>query len=141
VSSVAQLCLDPQYRTIKGFRVLIEKEWIAFGHRFNHRGNLCADSQTSFAPIFLQFLDVIHQIHNQFPMAFEFNQFYLKFLAYHSISARFRTFLFNSELDHGGWGGMDKESRRISWVGSGIRNSQDSGANSDDELNTTRRQR
>lgn len=100
VSSVAQLCLDPYYRTIEGFRVLIEKEWIAFGHRFSHRSNLISNSQTSgFAPTFLQFLDVIHQIQTQFPMAFEFNDYYLRFLAFHSVSCRFRTFLFDCELE------------------------------------------
>lgn len=101
VSALAQLCLDPYYRTIDGFRVLIEKEWLAFGHRFGHRSNLKAHSSSGspFAPTFLQFLDAVHQIQSQFPLAFEFNEFYLRFIAYHSVSCRFRTFLFDCEFE------------------------------------------
>ncbi|CAB0038244.1 unnamed protein product [Trichogramma brassicae] len=100
VCSIAQVCLDPHYRTIEGFRTLIEKEWLGFGHRFGHRSNLAANSQTTnFTPTFLQFLDIIHQIQRQFPLAFEFNDYYLKFLAYHSVSCRFRTFLLDCEFD------------------------------------------
>ncbi|GME91047.1 unnamed protein product [[Candida] boidinii] len=37
ISSLVQICLDPYYRTIDGFVILIEKEWLSFGHRFNER--------------------------------------------------------------------------------------------------------
>lgn len=37
LSALAQICLDPYYRTMRGFAVLVEKDWVSFGHRFADR--------------------------------------------------------------------------------------------------------
>lgn len=62
--SLAQIMLDAYYRTIDGFIVLIEKEWLSFGHKFQERTDSSTDS-TERSPVFLQFLDCVWQIYSQ----------------------------------------------------------------------------
>ncbi|KAH7315907.1 hypothetical protein KP509_21G070100 [Ceratopteris richardii] len=37
IVALAELMLDPYYRTFRGFQALIEKDWLAFGHPFADR--------------------------------------------------------------------------------------------------------
>lgn len=86
------IMLDPYYRTIKGFEVLIEKEWLSFGHKFAQVGlaylkffPVLYPSRDTFSisplqrighgderhsdadrsPVFLQFIDCVWQITKQ----------------------------------------------------------------------------
>ncbi|XP_048369899.1 myotubularin-related protein 1 isoform X5 [Sphaerodactylus townsendi] len=99
LTSLAMLMLDSHYRTIKGFQVLLEKEWMSFGHRFamrvGHGDDDHADADRS--PIFLQFIDCVWQMTKQFPAAFEFNELFLITILDHLYSCLFGTFLYNSE--------------------------------------------
>jgi len=99
LTSLAMIMLDPYYRTLKGFQVLIEKEWISFGHKFLQRIGHGDDrhSDADRSPIFLQFIDCVWQIVQQFPNVFEFNEHFLMAVIDHSYSCLFGTFLCNSE--------------------------------------------
>lgn len=96
IVSLAKLMGDEYYRTVKGFEELIRLEWVAFGHKFGDRNGISATNSNEQSPIFLQFLDAVHQMQHQLPTAFEFNKQYLIKLAQHAYSGLFGTFLFNS---------------------------------------------
>ncbi|KAG0015794.1 hypothetical protein BGZ80_009628 [Entomortierella chlamydospora] len=127
LTSVAQVCLDPYYRTLRGFQVLVEKEWCSFGYKFmdrcghlsndknfvalsatNAAANTFANVQSKFynnkhiretSPVFQQFLDCVFQIMQQNPTRFEFNEYFLTQLHYHVYSCQFGNFLFNCERE------------------------------------------
>lgn len=119
-TSLAMLMLDPYYRTIRGFGVLIEKEWCSFGHKFAERNmheirgdTYCqvdtgltasdVESQQDMkqhkqqpSPIFFQWLDCVFQVIRQFPSQFEFTSQFLQFLNRSCYSCHYGTFLTNT---------------------------------------------
>ncbi|TKR93014.1 hypothetical protein L596_007549 [Steinernema carpocapsae] len=99
LTSLAMIQLDPYYRTINGFAVLIEKEWCSFGHKFSHRVGHGEDKHGDGerSPIFVQFIDCVWQLYNQFDQMFEFNVHFLITILDELYACRFGTFLYNSE--------------------------------------------
>uniref|UniRef100_A0A673M7V4 phosphatidylinositol-3,5-bisphosphate 3-phosphatase n=1 Tax=Sinocyclocheilus rhinocerous TaxID=307959 RepID=A0A673M7V4_9TELE len=67
LTSLAMLMLDAHYRSLRGFQVLLEKEWLSFGHRFasrvGHGDGNHANSERS--PLFVQFIDCVWQMARQ----------------------------------------------------------------------------
>ncbi|XP_014231544.1 myotubularin-related protein 2 isoform X2 [Trichogramma pretiosum] len=101
LTALAMLLLDPYYRTIKGFEVLIEKEWLSFGHKFQQRIGHGDEhhSDADRSPVFVQFIDCVWQVTQQFPNAFQFNEHFLTTILDHLYSCRFGTFLCSSERE------------------------------------------
>eukprot|EP00538_Stauroneis_constricta_P004277 CAMPEP_0119560898 /NCGR_PEP_ID=MMETSP1352-20130426/16134_1 /TAXON_ID=265584 /ORGANISM="Stauroneis constricta, Strain CCMP1120" /LENGTH=883 /DNA_ID=CAMNT_0007608967 /DNA_START=17 /DNA_END=2668 /DNA_ORIENTATION=- len=112
-SALAQMLLDPHYRTCKGFATLIEKDFMSFGHPFHTRcahGEGRSDSSTSnrptsqsnesqASPIFLQFLDCVFQIVQLYPECFEYNTAYILELSDSVYSCQFGNMLCDTERE------------------------------------------
>ena len=100
VTAFSQLLIDPFYRTIKGYMILIEKDFLSYGHQFRYRNGYCSKEEVhenQESPILLQYLDATQQLLVQYPMYFEFNMKFLVFIANNIRSGLFGTFLFNNE--------------------------------------------
>eukprot|EP01036_Dinobryon_divergens_P034666 gene34666-44827_t len=98
ICALAQIILDPYYRTVDGLAALIEKDWCSFGYKFQDRCGHGLESTVlaeERSPVFLQFLDALWQLLQQFPTSFEYNESLLLFLADHQHSALFGNFLCN----------------------------------------------
>lgn len=91
-SSLAQLLIDPYFRTYEGFQKLIEKEWIKNGHPFSSRcGHYGTKGRAAApqAPVFAMWLDAVWQCTRQYPWEFEFNEAFLLVLAKHSFGSQY----------------------------------------------------
>jgi hypothetical protein len=102
IVALTEFMLDPYYRTICGFGILIQKEWLAFGHKFKNRlGHGQPEDYTQEqSPIFIQFMDCVFQIMMQYPNWFEFNEEYLITILDSLYSGRFGTFLADCECEN-----------------------------------------
>lgn len=79
ITTLAKIMLDPYYRTIEGFKTLVQLEWVSFGHKFADRcGHWNGSSDLNErSPVFLQWLDCVYQLYIQHLTAFEFNEIFL----------------------------------------------------------------
>lgn len=102
LSAMAQLLMDPYFRTARGFCLLIQKEWILFGHKFRDRLGFGFSSEQSSeaSPIFMQWMDAVSQCISQFPDWFEFTEYFLIKILDATLDARFGTFLSNNETEY-----------------------------------------
>ncbi|KAK4015020.1 hypothetical protein OUZ56_027535 [Daphnia magna] len=97
ISSLAQLIMDPHFRTINGFQSLVQKEWVTLGHAFTKRFGRISEYENQQSPLFQLFLDCVWQMQHQFPMSFEFSETYLTSLWDSLHNTVFDTFSFDSD--------------------------------------------
>jgi myotubularin-related protein 1/2 len=81
--------------------VLIEKDWLGMGHKFAVRlgHNQKGWFSDGMSPVFIQFLDCVYQLLQQYPAHFEFNERYLMDIVDAAYSGRDGTFLFETDRD------------------------------------------
>uniref|UniRef100_A0A8C2SLG8 Myotubularin-related protein 9-like n=1 Tax=Coturnix japonica TaxID=93934 RepID=A0A8C2SLG8_COTJA len=123
VTALAQVILEPESRTLKGFQGLLEREWIQAGHPFHLR---CAHSAYSHArlkqeaPLFLLFLDCVWQLSRQFPFSLEFSEGLLLTLFDNAYASDYGTFLCNNEKErqstHSLWAWLDQPEERKKYL-------------------------
>eukprot|EP01102_Stenamoeba_stenopodia_P014112 TRINITY_DN4658_c0_g1_i2.p1 TRINITY_DN4658_c0_g1~~TRINITY_DN4658_c0_g1_i2.p1 ORF type:complete len:1077 (+),score=251.60 TRINITY_DN4658_c0_g1_i2:182-3412(+) len=99
--SLAEIMMDPYYRTIVGLETLIEKDWLSFGHKFSLRIGHGDESmrEDERCPVFHQFVDCLWQITRMYPTYFQYNENFLVALSDHVYSCQFGTFLCNTEKE------------------------------------------
>lgn len=79
--------------------VLIEKDWISFGHKFSDRCCQLDGDPKEISPVFTQFLESVWNLTEQFPQAFEYNEAFLLQIHEHVHSCQFGNFLGNCQKE------------------------------------------
>ena len=93
------MCED--FRTRDGFELLIKTNFINLGFQFNKHNGLTMSSSKhqTVCPLFLMFLDCVHQLCHQFPATFQFLPRYLIHVWDTCLLPVTQTFMFDCEQD------------------------------------------
>ena len=101
ISSLAMIILSEDFRTREGLERLIQAVWVNLGFKFSKNHTLSqsqqVNKQSNLNPIFLMFLDCVHQISHQFPAHLEFETKYLIAVWDSALLPMFDTFIFDCE--------------------------------------------
>ncbi|ELP89583.1 myotubularin, putative [Entamoeba invadens IP1] len=98
--SLCEMMLDPYFRTLDGFVVLVEKDWKSFGHRFMTRSGVgahCPHGQ--YSPVFHQFIECVFILLTNYPTMFQFNEEFLLEIDDAVFCANYGTFLFDCSME------------------------------------------
>lgn len=104
VTSLVQIILNPDCRTVRGIQALIDREWLQGGHPFATRHSqscytASAIRQKSSGATFALFLDCCYQLYTQFPLSFEYDVNLLIILFEHSYFSQYGTFIADAESE------------------------------------------
>ncbi|OHT01282.1 hypothetical protein TRFO_31907 [Tritrichomonas foetus] len=96
-----QIILNPASRTLDGFLTIFIREFSKRGHNLGLRNGYQteinsfwnATLQSSRSPIVVQLLEIVYQLMEKNPTAFEFNSDFINFLMWHMYSQEFSEFM------------------------------------------------
>ena len=97
LAALAQIIIQPSFRTFEGFKDLVMRMFVFAGHPFATRLGE-RPSEKGRIPIFLKFLDSVGQLINANVSHFEFNCKYLARLANLVFTNIYGTFLCDTPL-------------------------------------------
>lgn len=93
VASLAQLLIDPFYRTLEGFCVLINKDWVQFNYGFEATLGLGFKPSERTIPLFELFIYSVWVLTIYYPNAFAFNESVLRWIVTQSGAGAYAEFV------------------------------------------------
>jgi len=103
IASLVMILTSEEFRTYNGLEKIIRRNWINMGFPFNQHHNISVGPNkqptSNLCPLFLIFLDCIHQLCFQFPACFEFQPSYLIHIWDSAFLPITQTFIFDNEHD------------------------------------------